>query len=257
MSLPRVIGFTLLALALPASASAQSWTAGWAGEASLTGSRTTGNTNTSDIGLGLKLRNEDGLWRHKFKARFDYGRASGSTNKQRIGLGYQLDRDIGDRVYLFANADYFEDDFGPFRENWFLGTGVGYDVLIGEFSGEGEPATGRRWKVQGGTGYRSQTAAHGNVLPAGVDSLTNTGLALSAASDFDWTLNAAVSLYNDTELLSFSTDTYVWNEVGLTATLFGDLAARASFRVDHHTDVPLGREKTDTISRVGIVYTMK
>ena len=240
-------------LAASATASHADTPDGWTGEASLTGSRTTGNTDTTDVGLGLKLRNEDGLWRHKFKARFDYGRASGNTNKQRLGLGYQLDRDIGDRVYLFGSGDYFEDDFGAFSENWFVGGGLGYDVLL-PLDGDATPMS---WKVQGGLGYRSQTAAHDGVLPAGVDSLTNEGVAFSAGSDWDWTLNDHVSLYNDTELLSFSTDTYIWNETGLTATLWGDLAARLSFRIDHHTDVPVGREKTDTISRVGVVYTMK
>jgi putative salt-induced outer membrane protein len=59
------------------------------------------------------------------------------------------------------------------------------------------------------------------------------------------------------EIIWSESDTYIWNDIGLTATLAGNLAARASFRIDHHTDVPVGRENTDTITRFGLVYTMK
>ena len=51
---------TALCLATSSSAFAQfgNITEGWSGDASLTGSRTTGNTDTLDFGLGLKLKKE-------------------------------------------------------------------------------------------------------------------------------------------------------------------------------------------------------
>lgn len=235
---------TIAALALlPLTAQAQV-ADGWSGEASLTGSQTTGNTDTTDVGLGLKLAKDGDVWRHKFNASADYGRASGTTNKQRFVLGYQIDRDISDRLYAYANADYFSDDFGAFEDGYFLGTGLGYEVILPDPIG---------WKLEGGLGYRSQTPQ--SVVGVAGDS-TNE-LALRLGSDFNWTLNDNVSLYNDSELIYSESDTNIWNEFGLTATLTGRLAARASFRVDYHTDVPVGRENTDTITRFGLVYTME
>ena len=216
-------------------------TEGWTGEASLTGSKTTGNTDTTDIGLGLKLNKEADVWRHKFKALADLGRADGLTNKKRYNLGYQIDRDFNDRLYGYANADYFSDDFGAFQEGYFVGGGLGYKAIL--------PAP-ISWNVEGGVGYRSQEEQ-------GALGLTENEVALRGFSDFDYIFNDNVSLYNDTEIIYSSSDTYIWNETGITATLAGNLAARASFRVDTHSDVPLGREKTDTITRFGIVYTMK
>jgi putative salt-induced outer membrane protein len=213
---------------------------GWSGEASLTGSKTTGNTDTTDIGLGLKGQKEAGLWRHKFKALADQGKADGITNKKRYNLGYQIDRDFTDRLYGYANADYFSDDFGAFQEGYFAGGGLGYKVILPD------PVS---WNVEGGLGYRSQEEQ-------GAFGVTNNEIAGRAFSDFDFILNDNVSLYNDTELLYSESDTYIWNETGITATLAGNLAARASFRVDNHSNVPVGREKTDTITRFGIVYTM-
>ena len=81
-------------------------------------------------------------------------------------------------------------------------------------------------------------------------------MSITAGSDFDWKINEQVSLYDDAGMTYASSNTNLFNEIGLTANLMGSLAARASFRVDHNTDVPLGRVKTDTVTRFGIVYTI-
>jgi len=66
-----------------------------------------------------------------------------------------------------------------------------------------------------------------------------------------------VSFSNDSELFYSDLDTYVTNETAVTSKLIKSIAFRASFRVETHTDVPVGRKKTDTISRIGIVYTVE
>lgn len=214
---------------------------GWTGEAALTGSQTTGNTETTDVGLALNLVKSDDVWRHKFNASVDYGKAAGLKNKQRFVLGYQIDRDINERLYAYANADYFQDDFGAFETGYFIGTGLGYKLVLPD------PL---KWDVEAGLGYRSQKTQE--ILP-----VTENELALRAASSLDYAFNDNVSLYNNSELIYSASDTYIWNETGVTAQLMGNLAARASFRVDNHSNVPVGREKTDTITRVGVVYTLK
>lgn len=214
---------------------------GWSGEASATGSNTTGNTETTDVGLAIKLAKEAGDWRHKFKAAADYGKVSGAKNKSRFALGYQIDRDINDRLYVFGNGDYYKDDFGAYEDGYYIGTGLGYKVILPDPVG---------WNLEGGVGYRSQSV---RTIP----SVTETGIAVRGFSDFDFKFNDNVSLYNDTEILWSEADTHIWNETGITAQLMGNLAARASFRIDNHSDVPAGFEKTDTITRVGVVYTIK
>ena len=230
----------IAALFVPALAPAQA-TDGWAGEASLTGSQTTGNTETTDIGLGLKLAKEGTTWSHKFKALADYGKNDGLKNKQRFALGYQIDRHINERLYAYGNADYFNDDFGAFKEGYFAGAGLGYKVILPDPIG---------WNLESGLGYRSQSEQDPSIIKT-------DELAVRGFSDFDYKFNDSVSLYNDTEIIYSSSDTYIWNETGITAQLMGNLAARASFRIDNHSTVPLGREKTDTITRVGVVYTIK
>lgn len=235
---------TLLATAMTAFIATPAFAGmadGWEGEASLSGSKTSGNTDTTDVGLGLNLVKSADLWRHKFKASADYGKVSGTKNKQRFVLGYQIDRDLNDRLYAYANADYFQDDFGAFETGYFVGGGLGYKLVL--------PAP-LKWDVEGGAGFRSQKTQ-------AVPSVTEEEFALRGASNLDYTFNDNVSLYNNSEIIWSDSDTYIWNETGVTAQLMGNLAARASFRVDNHSNVPAGRKKTDTISRVGVVYTIK
>jgi putative salt-induced outer membrane protein len=211
---------------------------GWVGEVSLTANKTTGNTDTTDFGAALKLNNIGQVWRHKINASADFGEVDNISNRERYILGYKVEREINDRLFGFAEGDYFSDKFGAFTDGYFVGGGLGYTVI--------EPGS-TAWDLSTGIGYRSQTS---------ILDTTTEEFAVSVGSDFDWQINENVSAYNDAGLLWSDSDTYLWTEVGLTANLMGNFAARASFRVDHHTDVPFGTEKTDTVSRFGIVYTI-
>ena len=259
MPVTRFCAALTFALAMPVSAAAQTTPAptntpappaaknsfglidGWKGEASASGSKTTGNTETEDVGLGIRLANTEGRWKHKFKANFDYGRNKGRKNKQRLRTSYQLDRQINEQLYTFANADYFSDDFGAFEEGYYAGGGLGYKIVLPDPVG---------WDFELGGGYRYQD-------PQGSNKAVENELGLRSASNFDWDVNDKVSLYNNTELTYSKSDTYIWNEAGITSKILGNVAVRASYRVDYHSTVPEGRKKTDTIMRIGVVYKIK
>lgn len=244
----KTLSISALIWAGASVASHAQFTDGFTGEAALNGSLTTGNTETTDIGFGLKLAKETENWKHSIKASADYGKADGEENKNRYALGYQIDRNITEQLYGYGSADYFSDDFGAFKQGYFLGGGIGYQIL---------PDAPLTWSVEAGGGYRSQKARLPLNNPTGEPSRTENEIAGQLGSDLDYVFNEQVSAYNDTELLYSASDTFITNEIGVTSQLFDSFALRASFRVEHHTDVPVGTEKTDTISRIGIVYTMK
>lgn len=235
---------TAACLMVAPSAFAGDFTEGWGGEASLSGSTTSGNTSTTDVGLALHLTKEQGAWKHNFDTTYDLGKAGGIDNKNRWYIGYKLDRKINDRLYAYGNVNYFTDDFGAYKQGSFAGAGLGYTVF------EPDPMA---WSLEAGAGYRSQKLREIGNTP----SVKENDFALRGASKFDYKFNNAVSFFNNSEVIWAKSDTYVWNETGVTATLAGNLAARFSFRVDHHTDVPAGVEKTDTITRGSLVYTLK
>ena len=238
----RALLFTLLTLPVAAMAENGDLT----GDVALNGSRTTGNTDTTDIGAAVKLEWTTGRWEQDLRATADFGRQNGSTNKQRYRLGYTLSREFDNRLYAYGNADHFQDEFGAYKYGYFLGGGVGYHVLENDET---------RWDVEGGPGYRRQKTRE--KVNTGRASLIEESLAARAQSDFEWDLNENVTVSNLTEIVASSDDVYIWNDVGLTADMFENIAARVSFRVDHHTRVPESRENTDTVTRVGVVYKFK
>lgn len=235
---------TAACMAVTPAALAGDFTDSWGGEAALSGSTTSGNTETTDIGLALHLNKTHGVWKHNFDTTYDLGKAGGVDNKNRWYIGYKLDRKIIDRLYAYANTNYFTDDFSAYKQGSFVGAGLGYTLF------EPDPMA---WSVEAGAGYRSQKLREIDNMP----SVKETDFALRGASKFDYKFNDAVGFYNNSEVIWSDSDTYLWTETGVTATLAGNLAARFSFRVDHHTDVPAGVEKTDTITRGSLVYTLK
>jgi putative salt-induced outer membrane protein len=238
----------LFVLLTPAYVLAQTGTdVGWSGAIEINGSNTTGNNETTNIGVQLSLKNRGTDWRHDFAFTADYGEDSGNTNKERMRASYKIGRDISERSYLFLNASYFSDDFGAFKNGAFMGAGYGYDILIDEPT---------QWKVEAGLGFRSQKARLVPVAPTDPVSRKEEFVSARLSSNVAHSLNDNVRLTNDTELFYSDVDTYVVNETAIVSELFGGIGLRASFRIETHTDVPDGREKTDTISRLGVVYTM-
>ncbi|VAV94837.1 hypothetical protein MNBD_ALPHA06-1481 [hydrothermal vent metagenome] len=217
---------------------------GWSGEASLSGSKTTGNTNTTDIGVAVHIKKVNGPWESKFDTTYDLGTANGISNKNRWTIGYQLNRQVNERMYVYGNANYFSDDFGPFKQGSFVGAGFGLDVI------KTEPAS---WELEAGTGYRSQKSrGAGLVFP-----VRENEIAFRSGSRFTYKFNDAVSFFNTTELIWSDSDRYIWNDTGITAQIAGNLAARFNFRVDNHSTVAPGVKNTDTITRGALVYTLQ
>ncbi len=238
-----------LTIALPAHA--QDDTAdGWTGEGSLSAGVTTGNTETTDLGLGVDAARKMGLWTVGVKASADYGETEGAETKNRIFLGTNLDRQINDRLFGFGQISYERDEFSGFASRAFIGGGLGYEVLTGEAT---------QWTVRGGPGLKIDETEDTFVLVGGdalvfVPGETEESFGATAESNFAHTFNENVAFTNDTTVLYAETSTQIGNVAAITASLAGALSARVSFEVRHDTDPVEGFEDTDTISRVSLVY---
>ena len=234
----------LLAVAVAGPALAQE--AVWTGEGSFSAGFTTGNTETTDLGLGVKLAREAGPWTVALEAAADYAETEGQETKNRMFIAGQLNRDFSDRLYGFGRASYERDEFSGFDSRTFIGAGVGYHVIAGA------PTT---WDVEIAPGIklddiREITLPGPVIIPAQSDS----SVSVFAASKFTHAFNDNVRLSNDTTVTYAETSTQLANTLAVTADLTGALAARFSVDVRHDTDPPIGFESTDTATRVSLVY---
>ncbi|MDJ0920579.1 MAG: DUF481 domain-containing protein [Henriciella sp.] len=238
-TLKLVAATAALGMTLPAFA--QEDADGWTGEGSFSAGVTTGNTETTDLGLGVDLGRDLGLWAVGVKASADYGETDGDETKNRIFLAGNLDRQITDKLFGFGQVSYEQDEFSGFESRTFVGGGLGYEIYSGD---------ALSWVVRGGPGVKFDEVLD----PVTGEVSTEDSFGASAESNYAYQFNDNVGFTNDTTVLYAETSTQIGNITALTASLTDTLSARVSFEVRHDTDPVEGFEDTDTISRVSLVY---
>ena len=245
MNIFKKLGAGLVALmALTAAPAFAEGEDGWYGEGSFSAGSTTGNTETTDLGLAAKVNNKMGIWTLGVDGAADFGEIDGVETRNRFLLGGTADRAINDRLFAFGRASYEQDEFTAYDNRMFVGGGLGYIVLDNAAS---------KWTVRGGPGVKIDKL---RTAPAGVDA-EQTGFGAFARSEYGYAFNDNVKFTNDTDVLYGEDSTQLGNVIALTANLGGGLAARVSFDVRYDTDPPAGFEDTDTATKVSLVYGFK
>ena len=202
---------------------------GWSGESSLSAGLTTGNTETSEAGLGIDLDRGAGDWNFGIQLSGDYGKEDGVESRNRYFGAVDLEHDFNDTMFTFGRASYEVDQFTGFDSRTFVGGGVGWHVLDDE---------DHHWTVRGGPGFKidevkrqitTDSTGTVTITPAS----TEESLGAVAQSEYFYAFNEAVSLSNKTNVVYGQESTQINNSIGLTAALNGHLAARVSFDVRH------------------------
>ncbi len=223
----------------------------WKGEGSLSAGLNTGNTDTSDLGIGVKMGRKTPLWRMSGELLADYGTKNGTQTKDRLYTAGQVDRVISDRLFGFTRVSHERDDFSAFESRSFAGGGLGWQAFDNDLV---------KWSLEGGPGIKvdevkATTVTPPGGVPAPVPGKTRDSVAVIAASRLNYTLNEQVRAGNETSLIYANTSTQIANKATLTASLTRGLSARFSFEVRHDTNPRTNFEKTDTASRMSIVYS--
>lgn len=223
---------------------------GWSGEGSFSAGATTGNTDTTDLGLGLKLSKKDGVWTFGGEANADYGEIDGLESRNRFFLAGNVDRQINDRLFGFGSASYEVDQFTGYDSRTFVGAGLGYEVIDTE---------NMSWDIRGGPGVKIDevkriVTTDGTGAPVIIPAETETSFAGLGKSNFSYAFNESVTFTNVTDVLYAQESTQIGNSAAITASLTDSLSARVSFDVRHDTNPPLGFEDTDTATKVAVVY---
>ncbi|MDX1292627.1 MAG: DUF481 domain-containing protein [Hyphomonas sp.] len=244
-----VLGATSLCLVFGLPASADD---GWTGEASLSAGLTTGNTETSNAGLGIDLDRAAGAWNFGVQLSGDYGKEDGIESRNRYFAAGDLEHDFNDTMFSFGRASYEVDQFTGFDSRTFVGAGIGWHVLDDE---------DHNWTVRGGPGLKieevkRQVSVDSTGATVITPASTEESLGAVMQSEYFYAFNEAVSLNNKTNVVYGQESTQINNSIGLTAALNGHLAARVSFDVRHDTSPQPTYEATDTATKFSIVYTL-
>ncbi|MEQ5786962.1 DUF481 domain-containing protein [Erythrobacter sp. NFXS35] len=208
----------------------------WSGKGELGAFQSTGNADNVGITAGLGLVREGINWRHKLSGRADYQESEGVVTREQYLAAYEPNYKLSDRLYAYGLAQYERDRFQGFSARYSASGGLGYDVLTGE---------SMTLSVKAGPAWRRTE------LVGGASSSSFAGL---AAADFDWKLAETISLTQDASALVQSGSSTFISDTGLVAKLSGKVSVRLSYTLEHDTAPPQGAVKTDTLSRVTLIY---
>ncbi|MCB1552906.1 MAG: DUF481 domain-containing protein [Xanthomonadales bacterium] len=242
-----------LSLVLSAHAQAGS-TDGWTGTGELGLAMARGNARSENLNTKLAFINEDDRWKHEFG--FAALRAKGEVTGDFDGDGVPEERfelnanryefsassalKVNERSSWVASLRYENDDFAPFEHQSTFAIGYGHSFIDSE-------ATKLRAEV--GPGYRrAKNASTGETESDGI---------VRGLIDYSHQLTATTKLGNHFLIESGSDNTFMQNDFGLSVAINSSFALKAGLQVRHNTEVAAGRDKTDTLTTVNLVYTIK
>ncbi len=245
MRLPSLLA-TLVASSALLATPALAQDAAWVGEGSLGAGMTSGNTDTTDFGMGLKLQRVQAPWTLTVEAIAEYAETNGVESNNRTFLAGQADFDLQDRLYGFVRGSWEQDKFSGYESRAFLGAGLGYHLL------KAAPTT---WALEVAPGQKFDEVRE-VILPGPViiPGYSDNAFSVIGVSRVTHQFNPAVKIANDTFVTWSDLTTQIDNRLAVSAALTGALSARFSFDVRHDTNPPIGFESTDTATRVSLVY---
>ncbi|MEQ8742793.1 DUF481 domain-containing protein [Parasphingorhabdus sp.] len=222
----------------------------WKGQGELGGFRSTGNTRNLGVSGGLKLVKDAVKWRLNFLARADYERNKGKTTRDQLSATIEPNYKFGKSLYAYGLAQFERDRLQGFSARYTLSGGLGYELV---------KTKDLRLAVKAGPAIRITDFAAGD---------SKSSLAALVGLDLDWKISDNLKFSQDTggtyasDAQGFTSASAVIdsNNISFAATsafdakLLGALSARFSYTIEHETNPPVGRIKTDTLSRATLVY---
>jgi putative salt-induced outer membrane protein len=208
----------------------------WAGKGELGAFRSTGNASNVGLTVGVSLTRDGIVWRNRLTARADYQESAGVVTREQYFAAYEPNYKLSERLYAYGLAQYEQDRFQGFSSRYSVSGGLGYDVLTDA------PVT---LSVKGGPAWRRTEL---------VDGSASEEFAGLAAADFDWQLAETISLSQDASALVQSGSSTLVSDSSIAAKVSSDISVRLSYTIEHDTAPPPGAVKTDTLSRVTLIY---
>jgi putative salt-induced outer membrane protein len=208
----------------------------WSGSGQIGLSRATGNSDDIGLSLALALDRKGVRWQHKFKATADFQRSNGTTTREQFLVSYQPRFSLGDNFYAYAIAQWERDRFQGFSSRVSLSGGFGYHLIDRD---------NMHLSLQAGPAWRRTSFVAGG---------SDDHLSAMGELDFDWKLARNLNLTQALSTYLDSGTTTITSTTGLEAAINGSLKARFSYEVNYDAGAPPGAVKTDTLSRMTLVY---
>lgn len=210
---------------------------GFSGSASLGYIAETGNTDSQEFNLGLRMRFAQGPLVQSLGVAADFAEDNSVKTKEDLFMVYDANYYLTDSFYVFGLArgerDGLASTADDIARDAFVGFGPGYRIVNRE---------DMAWRVQAGIGV--------SYLENGLGaSETETGYL--ASSRFFYQISEAVFLTNDTDILSSDSALRANNDFGVNFKVSDVLSTRISYLTDYNDARAI---ETDNRLGISLVY---
>ncbi len=210
---------------------------GLSGSASVGYSGKTGNSESQDLSIGMRLRYAQGNFVQSIGAALDFQESANVKTKEDVLAVYDANYYFDQNFYGFVLARVESDGLAAaatdVRRDAFLGFGPGYRVIN---------KADMTWRLQAGIGV--------SYLEDGLrNSVTETGYL--AASRFFYKINDNMFVTNDTDILNSDTALRVNNDLGLNVKMTEAISTRLSYLTEYNDSRAI---QTDNKLGVSLVF---
>ena len=213
----------------------------WKGRGELGAIRATGNSDDLGLTAALGLERVGIDWRHKVAAQADYQRSDGDTTRERFLLSYEPNFNIADNSFIFGLGQAERDRIQGYSSRFSISGGLGHRFFDRE---------DLSFQVKAGPAWRT-SKIRDDIEPGSDRESYFAGL---AAMDFAWQFAPTLKFtQNASAFVQSGNDTYT-SLTGIEAEMGSGLSARLSYRILHDTSPPDDSVKTDTLSRITLIY---
>lgn len=209
----------------------------WNGQADVGYLASSGNTDTSNLNAKLILEYLTGRWKHIGNISAVGATDSGATTAERYQAGYKAEYSFSESDYLFALVSYDKDRFS------------GLDQRTTEAAGYG------RRLIHTDTHLLDIEAGLGATQIEREDGTEEDDIIARLAGSYAWKISETASFSQTLAVESGESNTYAEAASTLKASLNDHLALSLGYTVKRNSEVPVGRENTDTYTSVSLSYS--
>lgn len=208
----------------------------WANEIEVGANYSTGNTEETNLTLRGEAIRSGEVYKQTFQLDVENGSQNDRTTEESFYFVYRLDRSLSENSTIFGRFGYEDDRFSGYEYRVDLVGGYSRDFIKNEV----HALTGSL-----GLGFRESELDTGD---------TEDEVIVTLEGNYVWNIsaNAVFKQVLRSEIGDFQTVSR--SESSLTSNILDDLALRFAFNVKHTSEVPAGRDKTDTETSMTMLY---
>lgn len=227
----------LLSLLIMSVVSTAAYAEDWSGEGELGFTSTSGNTESELLNAKIGIGKKHEKWIHNAKLEILRSSDSGVDSADSIVFTEKTEYRFAEKTFAFGRIRHEEDAFSGFEYQSVISFGIG-QVFIGEGK--------HNLEASAGAGYRDIEDILGvDTQEVIFDGQLKYAYKISETSEFNQNI----------QFESGDTNTYSKSETFLKLVVVGNLGAKFGYEVKHNSDVPVGTDKTDTITTATLVYS--